>query len=461
MRWGRIVPVSIIAMAGFASGCGPHAETKLAASQSVRKIPVTVAELARKPVDRTVEVVGTLKGWEEVTVGSKRAGRVSKILHDMGDRVAPGEPLVELDPVDARLAVQQAESRYLGELVKLGISQQQADDFVGKYGVSETILRGDQADRFIKAVPGVVQMQVARDKARTNLTRQRQLTSRDAGTLQDLQNVENDYQAAEAALDNAIVTARTVIASALASRVALDQAKQALTDMTIRAPTPSMLPKGMTQLSNVSYAVSKRSVGEGQMIKEGEAVAEVVIEDPLRLWTNVPERFSADVQLDQPVLLRVAARPGAPFEGKVARINPSVDPVSRTFQVEAAVPNKERLLRPGGFAQASILIQHSSDAIVVPTEAVYHYAGVTQLFVIENGRARAFSVETGLEGPGWVEVKGKDLPTKGVVATSGQTQLVEGTIVTIREPEKNESANLNGETTKKSGAGADKPFSDG
>ena len=70
------------------------------------------------------------RGWEQVTVGSKRTGRVVKVHHDMGDRVQPGEPLVELDSVDAKLGVEQAESKYLGELVKLGITKRQAEEFV-------------------------------------------------------------------------------------------------------------------------------------------------------------------------------------------------------------------------------------------------------------------------------------------------------------------------------------------
>ena len=86
-------------------------------------MPVTVAPLEHRTVERTVDVVGTLRGWEQVTVGSKRTGRVAKVLHDMGDRVRPGEPLVELETVDAKLAYDQAQSRYLGELVKLGLTR--------------------------------------------------------------------------------------------------------------------------------------------------------------------------------------------------------------------------------------------------------------------------------------------------------------------------------------------------
>ena len=120
-----------VVVAVAASGCGHEvAETKTGAATTPRLVPVTVAPLEHRAVERTVEVIGTLRGWEQVTLGSKRSGRVIKVHHDIGDRVQPGEPLVELDPTDARLGVQQAETKYLGELVKLGITEAQAENFV-------------------------------------------------------------------------------------------------------------------------------------------------------------------------------------------------------------------------------------------------------------------------------------------------------------------------------------------
>ena len=151
--------------------------------------------------------------------------------------------------------------------------------------------------------------------------------------------------------------------------------------------------------------MTKRQVSEGQILKEGEAVAELVIENPLRLWTQVPEQHVRRGP-------RRPARPGLDagasrhdLRGTVARINPSVDPSSRTFQVETLVPNKRGLLRPGGLAKASIVTDAQAKAAVVPIESIVHFAGVTKLFLVEQGKARAIDdVKTGVEGRGWVEV---------------------------------------------------------
>jgi len=248
--------------------------------------------------------------------------------------------------------------------------------------------------------------------------------------------MESDYQIAVAVYDNAKATARNVIALAVANRLARDQAEQTLEDLTIRTPVPQETPPIRETDAEVSYGVASRSVAEGQMIREGEAVFELVLDHPLRLWTNVPERFTGDLRVGQSVRISVASHPGATFEGTVARINPTVDQTSRTFQVETIVPNEKGLLRPGGFAKASIVTEATADAAVAPVEAIVQFAGVTKLFVVENDKVRAIDdIVTGVEGPGWVEVSSKSLPETGQVVITGQSMLADGAAIVIREPE--------------------------
>jgi RND family efflux transporter MFP subunit len=284
-------------------------------------------------------------------------------------------------------------------------------------------------------VPAVVHAAVAVDRAKRNLNIQRGLIRQHAGIPQDLSNAENDLAAAEAALEKEIVTARSTLASAAAAKVALDVAQQRRTDLLIVAPVPS---RGRGLSGDVTYAVTKRTVSEGQMLKEGDAVYDLVIENPLRLWANVPERFSPEIAVGQEVRLGVASRAGVTFQGKVARINPAVDAANRTIQVETLVPNSDGALRPGGFAKADIMTRKDHEATVVPLESVVRFAGVTKIFVVvgeaPKGTARAINVETGLEGPGWIEVVG-NLPARSRVVTTGQGQLADGTPVLIRSPE--------------------------
>ncbi|QDV33525.1 efflux RND transporter periplasmic adaptor subunit [Tautonia plasticadhaerens] len=418
------------------SGCGGAAERELDASPGAPKpVVVTTAEAVRRPVERAIEVVGTLHGWEEVTLGSKQTGRVVAVRHDVGDRVSPEEPLVDLDPVDARLAVDEARSRLLGELVRLGITADQAEEFTSRYGVSEELLANEEVNRIILEIPAIQQAGATLDQATTRLNRQRQLSQRNAGTQQELQDAESEERIAQAARENAVMTARTVIADALSSHVALQQAQEALREMQIVAPRPSALPPGVDSPEEVRYAISRRQVSEGQFLRPGDPVIDLVLEHPLRLRVSVPERFVAEVSQGQEVGLRTAAFPDRIFRGSVARINPSVDPVSRTFEVEAEVPNPDLTLHPGSFAKARIITVRESEATLVPIEAIVRFAGVVKLFLLETGpdgyQARELAIETGAERDGLVEVLG-GLPEDAVVITSGQTRLADRTPVVIR-----------------------------
>ena len=86
------------------------------------EIPVTVASLQMRPIQRTVTCVGTLHAFEQVTLSAKVEGRVLKILHDVGDRVKPGDLLLQIDPTDFKLSERQAQSALDVEMAKLGLT---------------------------------------------------------------------------------------------------------------------------------------------------------------------------------------------------------------------------------------------------------------------------------------------------------------------------------------------------
>ena len=437
--WLRAILVLPLA----AGGCGQREqEAKPDATQAdneVRPVVVTVSPLTRRLVERRVDIEGTLRAWEHVTVSSKKSGRVNTVFHDMGDNVPPGTPLVELDPVDANLAVLQAEAKFLSELSKLGLTREQAVSFVDKYGINESIYNADVVVKHIDGLPGVQQARTKLEKAKLDYNRQESVYRKNAGTLQDLQNAENEARQAEANFDNTVLTAKTTVAAALSSWVALKVAEQDRTDMVIRAPEPSSLPPGIKVGSQVNYAITKRFIHEGQRIKEGEAVFEIVVDNPIRIWANVPERYRGVVPADAFVRLKAQSHPNETFEGRVARINPAVDAASRTFQVEAIISNTERMLPPGGFARGEIITARSEEAVVVPLQAVYSFAGVTKIYLVEEGKARGYEVRTGRQYGPEIEViaTGDSLPHAGFVVDTGQSvlaKLAEGTPVIVREP---------------------------
>lgn len=409
---------TVLSTFSMISGCG-EAQKQAVVDTGPKVIPITVKPMVVRAIERKIDVVGSLKGWEEFQLGAKKGGRVLKVNHDIGDRVKPGEVLVELDPVDARLALIQAERTFQAEVARLGLQE----------------LPQKLTEKDIDNVPSVAQTKIALEKAAQNLTRQRAISQRGAGSAQELQDAENDVRAAEAGLNASRVQTSAIFAGAQVAQSAIDVARQTLSEMTIRIPQPKTLPPDGTEFQ---YAITKRMVSEGQFIRDGEPVAELVIENPLKYLAKVPERYSNQIQVGQEVTLEVSSIEGRVFKGKVTRVNPSVDPVTRTFQLEATIPNVQNELHPGGFAKADVMIDRKSSGIVVPIEAVVRTVGVTKVFLVVDDEksptkkaVREIKVATDTEGVDWIEVVG-DLPRGGDVVTSGQSQLADGSPVRIK-----------------------------
>lgn len=383
-----------------------------AATPAIQPVVVTTAPVSRRSLQRSVHTVGTFQGQEQVIITPKVEGRVARIFHDVGDRVRPGEPLLELDATDYRLAVDEARKALDLELARLGLTQLPTAAFE------------------VEQTPMVVKARHVEENAARKLDRARALRNRQAFSPEELEQLETDYRVSQATHRQTVMEMQATLASARHRQAVLATAEQRLRDTQVLVPTPSVPPvAGQT----VSYAVAQRMASEGEMVRMGMAagVFKLVIDHPLKLMATVPERYIRDIRMSQVVEVRVEAYPDQVFQAKVSRINPTVDPANRTFQIEAMVPNEDRRLKAGGFAKAAILTHVDPRAQTVPLEAIVSFAGVTKIFIVKDGGARAIPVKTGVRGRGWVEILG-DLDADAAVILTGHSQLADGTPVVVK-----------------------------
>src|SRR5438552_8683416 len=75
--------------------------------RAARPVKARVVTVASRNVQRTVESVGSLFAFEEVTVGAEVEGRVAQVFVDVGDPVTGGRPLVQIIPVEQGLSLEQ------------------------------------------------------------------------------------------------------------------------------------------------------------------------------------------------------------------------------------------------------------------------------------------------------------------------------------------------------------------
>lgn len=184
--------------------------------------------------------------------------------------------------------------------------------------------------------------------------------------------------------------------------------------------------------SPLTGSVAKRLVSAGEYVRPGTPLFDLVVDDPLKLRGDVPERFAEELAVGQAVEVKVDAFPETVFAGRLVRISPAANADNRSITIEVEVPNPDRRLKPGFFGTANIVTRDDAQTLVVPESALISFAGVTKLFVIQDGASQERRVRAGArEDDGMVEIL-DGLTAGEVVATSGLAKLENGAPVAVR-----------------------------
>jgi RND family efflux transporter MFP subunit len=405
------------------TACERKSQAAGAGARTPATVPVVLAPVKTLPVQRTVDVVGTLYGDEETVVSAKVPGRIIALYKDVGDVVAPGEPLVQLKQNDYQLAVNKAQLAMEEALSKVGLTELPPKD----YDVSK--------------VPTVVRARLQAENAEAKYNRGKKLFEAKPPLMseQEFADLETALRVAKSAYDVEMLTARSLVAQAWALKGDLDIAAQRLTDATTRAPST---PEATTQPVDTgrvpgdphTYVVTARLVNVGELVREITPCYRLVDDSPIKLRAKVPERFVAEVKVGQAVKARVDAYPNVDFTGTVSRINPQIEPENRTFSIEVVIPNDDHRLKPGAFARASVQTRTDDRVVFVPQESVVSFAGVNKVFIVKDNKAVEVNVEPGdakAENNTHVEIV-SGLKGAESVVTSGGSKLTTGTPVSIK-----------------------------
>lgn len=415
-RWTCGVAVCVALLAGL--GCSREKSSTRAANAATgeRKIAVAVAQVEGQEVQRTVQIVGTLIAQEEVMLGTEVPSTVVKILVDMGDRVQVGQVVIKLDEREARLEVE-----------RLSASLQAARESLGR---SQQVLESSRAN--------VERSQAVLADARINLKRFAGLFGEGAISASQRDSAQTQFDVAVASLrvseaqyESDRASVKNAEASVVQATAALDIARKRLQDTDVTSP--------------ITGVVRKRLVNVGETFKEKTPLMSLVATNALKLQGDVPERFAPQISVGRAVRVEVEAYPDQTHPGTITRVSPAVDVESRSFQVEASVPNPKGLLKPGFFAKVSILVGAERNVPFVPEEAVASFAGIVKVYAIVDGKAEERRVKTGVRRDGRVEIL-DGVKVGETVATSSLGQLATGTAVTVQAGPRNGGGPATGES---------------
>ena len=230
--------------------------------------------------------------------------------------------------------------------------------------IDDTAIR----DQWLSARSLVTAAQNAANVARREEERTQRLAEAGAVAERDLEAARQGRIAAEAQLEDA--------------RARLSLAQRQLDNTQIRAPFAGL--------------VSERAASAGDVVQPGSEMFTIVDPSSMRLEASVPSDALAALRIGDPVEFTVNAYPDRTFVGRVERINPTADEVTRQVRIYVGIPNTGGRLVAGLFAEGRVATD-SRSALVVPQNAVDVRSVRPTTVRVRNGRAERVEVELGLE----------------------------------------------------------------
>jgi RND family efflux transporter MFP subunit len=187
------------------------------------------------------------------------------------------------------------------------------------------------------------------------LVRTEKLVALGAASRQELEEVT----AAHAGHSTEVASARQrllLLGLSVEQVAGLTDASHVVSDVVVRAPGDGV--------------VIARSVNPGQVV--GAAQELFVVTDLRTVWVigDLYERDFASIKVGSFATIAIPSRPGAILNGRVAYIDPRVDPATRTAKVRVEVPNRGMELRLGMYVTLDFRTGEGVQSIVVPREAV-------------------------------------------------------------------------------------------
>jgi membrane fusion protein (multidrug efflux system) len=126
------------------------------------------------------------------------------------------------------------------------------------------------------------------------------------------------------------------------------------------------------------------TINPGTFLDSGKTIVTLQQVDPVYVDFFLPQKNLAEVHVGQKIALSLDAFAGKAFEGTVSAVSPKVDNNTRNVQIEASVPNSDRLLAPGMFATVSVEVGEKKRYLTLPqTAIVYNPYGET-VYVVKK-----------------------------------------------------------------------------
>lgn len=371
MRIRRTVRYLLL-LAGLATAVIVAAQilSRRPAAQTATPPPQRPAPLVRTSTVEQTNLIeqatlpGEVRASATVDVTSRVAGRLGAVLVKEGSQVGAGSLIARIDDPELFLSIKNAEAAV--EVQRARLVQLRA---------------GPMAPQVAQAQAAVTQAEVSLAAAERELARTRQLF--------------NDGLIARATVDRAeteVDLARGRLRAA-SEQVALIQHGPRPEDVAAQEAQVRQAEAAVAQIrarvrdlripSPISGVVTRLNVEHGAVISTLTVVATVATLKPIEIHIPLPETDLGRLRENSLARVRAEAFPDRVLEGKIARVAPALDAVSRSARLIVVVPNADLTLRPGMFARATVVFEERQ-ALMIPSEVIVRRGDASVVFVVKD-----------------------------------------------------------------------------
>ena len=359
---------------------------------------VGVIKVRKESLQRNLIVSSELVPFQQIDVYAKESGFVKTLNVDYGTRVRAGQVMAVLEIPELQMQLEEDEADIKDATGQVARTQNELNRVQAQQNV--THLQFTRLDQVAKSRPGLVAQQDVDDSQGKDLAAQAQV------------------QATRSALESAESELKRAQARERRDRVLFDYSK-------IEAPFAGVVTKRYANLGTLMQSGTNSSTQALPLVQLSE-------DDLFRLVIPVPESYVPFVRVGDAVEVQVPAL-NRSFPGRLARFSVDVEADTRTMHTEVDVPNPQRVLVPGLYAEASLALNRRNRVIAVPPEAINIQGDQRTVWVIDPaGRVQLRDVTVGLETPTEVEVR-SGLNEGEMVAVGDRSRLRPGETVRPKE----------------------------
>ena len=314
--------------------------------------PSRLATVERGDIARSVVATGRIEPVSKVEVKSKANGIIKELKVNVGDLVAPGQVLAELDKDNLSARVREARAAFTGAQANLKAAQAQLEkNKIEAAGPDVPFARRnmERAERLLKE--GVLPQQ-AYDDARS--------------TLEQAENRQNIARSQLSVSEAKISQAQAEVAQAEAS---VERAEEEHNNATIRSPIKGIVLSRDVEIGSPVSSILNMGATATLVMMLGD-ISQVYVRG------KVDEADIGVVKLDQPARIKVETFKDRQFEGRVTQISPlGVDKDNVvTFEVRVSINNSSGELRANMTANAEIVLEEHKATLIIPESAIIYDA---------------------------------------------------------------------------------------